>query len=390
LSDKFRLIQPIQEDPEPLHITVRTSQQERVSNAQVIKRLFFVFYTVCLCNITVVIGLGVYPNQVYAGTFSLFSEVFAQKINTDKTVEHNSSHQTTVQNMALLEAPRSAMLNKASGGGDILIHGKNALQSTGRVGENTRRNTAQKNGQIRVYVVREKDNLSEIADMFDVTTNTIRWSNDIDADEAIQPGQKLVILPITGIRHTIETGDTISTIAETYDGNVNEIREFNNININQTLSVGDTIIIPNGELTITPRSKKYQNQNNTPQPEHSTPQPRTNGYYAHPAPGASLTQGRHGYNAVDFGASVGTPISAAASGQVIISKQGGWNGGYGSYIVIDHSNGSQTLYAHNSRNSVSVGQYVTQGQVIGYIGSTGRSTGPHVHFEVRGNRNPFF
>jgi murein DD-endopeptidase MepM/ murein hydrolase activator NlpD len=82
-------------------------------------------------------------------------------------------------------------------------------------------------------------------------------------------------------------------------------------------------------------------------------------------------------------------VYAAASGEVIISRASGWNGGYGNYIVIRHPNNTQTLYSHLSRNVVNVGAWVTQGQVIGHVGSTGRSTGPHLHFEVRGAPNPF-
>ncbi len=88
-------------------------------------------------------------------------------------------------------------------------------------------------------------------------------------------------------------------------------------------------------------------------------------------------------------ASAGAPIRAAAAGEVIVSKTGGWNGGYGNYIVIKHANGTQTLYAHNSSNAVSAGASVAQGEVIGYVGNTGRSTGSHLHFEVRGAKNPF-
>jgi murein DD-endopeptidase MepM/ murein hydrolase activator NlpD len=113
------------------------------------------------------------------------------------------------------------------------------------------------------------------------------------------------------------------------------------------------------------------------------------GWLSYPAPGAVKTQGIHGYNAVDLAASVGTPIRAAAAGEVIVSKNSGWNGGYGQYIVIRHSNGAQTLYGHLSANSVGVGAYVSQGEVIGLMGNTGKSTGPHLHFEVRGATNPF-
>ena len=108
-----------------------------------------------------------------------------------------------------------------------------------------------------------------------------------------------------------------------------------------------------------------------------------------PIIGGRRTQGLHGYNGVDLGVSYGSPIYAAAPGTVIISRNGGWNGGYGKYIVVSHPNGTQTLYAHNSDNVVFAGANVIRGQVIGFVGSTGKSTGPHLHFEVRGARNPF-
>jgi murein DD-endopeptidase MepM/ murein hydrolase activator NlpD len=81
---------------------------------------------------------------------------------------------------------------------------------------------------------------------------------------------------------------------------------------------------------------------------------------------------------------------AAATGDVVVARAGGWNGGYGSYVVISHDNGSQTLYAHMSKVAAYDGEHVVQGQVIGYVGETGNATGPHVHFEIRnGIRNPF-
>ena len=93
---------------------------------------------------------------------------------------------------------------------------------------------------------------------------------------------------------------------------------------------------------------------------------------------------------LDLAAPIGTPILASAAGDVIVAKEGGWNAGYGNYVVIQHDNGSETLYAHQSKVVVSQGEHVVQGQVIGYVGTTGKSTGPHVHFEIRdGIRNPF-
>jgi len=102
-----------------------------------------------------------------------------------------------------------------------------------------------------------------------------------------------------------------------------------------------------------------------------------------------LSQGLHGHNAVDLAIGIGNPIDAAADGTVIIAKTGGWNGGYGNYVVISHSNGTETLYAHAEKLFVTPGEQVTQGEEIAKIGVTGETTGPHLHFEVRGAANPF-
>ena len=108
-----------------------------------------------------------------------------------------------------------------------------------------------------------------------------------------------------------------------------------------------------------------------------------------PIIGGIKTQGIHGHNGVDLASAYGSNIMASASGKVIIARSGGWNGGYGSYVVISHSNGTQTLYGHLSEVDVLPGDDVEQGQVIGKMGSTGKSTGTHLHFEIRGARNPF-
>lgn len=235
--------------------------------------------------------------------------------------------------------------------------------------------------QISTYIVREGDSLSMIADMFNVSINTIRWANDMSGKSTIQPGQRLVILPVTGIRHLVKKGDTAQSIAKKYKGDLEEILQYNGIEEDASLVVGSEIIIPDGEIVVTATKSSGGASRAYSGPTYA-------GYYMKPTNGIR-TQGIHGHNGVDFGAPAGTPIYASAAGEVIISLSGGWNGGYGNYVVVKHDNGTQTLYAHNSSNAVSSGQVVAQGDVIGYVGSTGRSTGSHLHFEVRGATNPF-
>ncbi|MEX0672800.1 MAG: peptidoglycan DD-metalloendopeptidase family protein [Candidatus Paceibacterota bacterium] len=330
--------------------------------------------------------IGVTPYTAEAGFFSFIKNAQAQR--NSSTPPTGLPDQPNSQTMALLSAPHNNNPGAvAQGGGDIFIIGNEALLPGSRSDGIDRDDLSDNEGQIREYVVREGDSLSHIAEMFDVSVNTVRWSNDIGANEPIIPGQKLIILPITGIRYIVESGDSISWIAKTYGGDADEIREYNNIK-DSDLSIGDEIIIPNGEIVKASTETSSSNTHTTPSKQTPSSAPSHSGYYSHPAPGAIITQRTHGYNGIDFGASYGTPIVASAPGSVIISRSG-WNGGYGNYIVIDHNNGTQTLYAHNSQNTVSVGQSVQRGQVIGYMGSTGRSTGNHVHFEVRGAQNPF-
>ena len=233
--------------------------------------------------------------------------------------------------------------------------------------------------QISIYVVREGDTLSQIAEMFDVTVNTIKWGNDLSSN-TLKVGQTLVILPITGVKHTIAKGDTLVSIAKKYKGDIDEIVAYNNLEKGSSLVVGSVIIVPDGEMQSL--SPSYAVSGSPGLKEYI-------GYYMRPVIGGRKSQGLHGHNAIDIAAPIETRILAAADGEVIISRTGGWNGGYGNYIVIRHSNGTQTLYAHNSRNIVSVGDSVKQGEVIGLIGITGKITGSHLHFEIRGAKNPF-
>ena len=255
------------------------------------------------------------------------------------------------------------------------------------------------NTTISTYIVREGDTISGVAKMFGVSVNTVLWANSLNGKSVLKPGQTLVILPISGINYTVKKGDTVKAIALKYGADVSDILNYNDLTSAQGLTAGQTIIIPDAELAAPAANTSSGNAFSNPHHITTAPNeplldgwnwPAMPGYFINPLPGGRKTQGLHGHNAVDLAAPIGTPIIAAASGNVIIAKMNGaWNGGYGNYVVISHPNGTQTLYAHMSRGAVSVGQQISQGQTIGYIGVTGLTTGPHVHFEIRGAQNPF-
>lgn len=237
---------------------------------------------------------------------------------------------------------------------------------------------------ISVYTVHKGDTVEMVASMFNVSPNTVRWANDLKKGATIKEGDNLVILPITGVQHVVIKGETLKGLATKYGGDIEEIANYNDLDLSKDLVVGSTVIIPDGEESVVVSSTKTGQR----APAKYTG-PSYSGYYLRPIVGGRRSQGIHGHNGVDLASSIGTPIYASASGRVIISKNSGWNGGYGKYIVISHPNGTQTLYAHMNSVTTSVGSSVTKGDYIGQLGTTGRSTGAHIHFEIRGAANPF-
>jgi murein DD-endopeptidase MepM/ murein hydrolase activator NlpD len=244
-------------------------------------------------------------------------------------------------------------------------------------------------GEIITHVVEEGETISKIASKYNLSAETILWTNDLDEDDKIKPGQELDILPIDGIRHKVKKGETVYSIGKKYgldDSQVQAIIDypFNEFLNDETfeLVAGQWLMVPDG---VKPEKKKTTTR--TSKTAHSTYTPdagsvAATGDFVWPTSGR-ITQGYRFYHkAIDIANKGGGSILAADSGVV---KVAGWPDGYGygNRVVIDHGNGYVTLYAHLSVVQVRVGQRVTRGNVIGQMGSTGRSTGTHLHFEVR-------
>lgn len=316
------------------------------------------------------------------------------------TAEANSTGLISDPSLALLTAAKNLDPDPTKGEADLgLTEGSALIAEAGPGGSAPDTPSIRETSSIASYTVEDGDTLSQIAADYGVSVNTILWANNLTIKSTIKPGMTLVILPVSGIQHTIISGETLASLATKYHAQADEIATYNGLASGDTLVAGEKIIIPGGELattvstgSATGSSLKQGGGLKTiiANPYKGGSGAADNGYYGNPLPGGILTQGIHGWNAVDIGAPAGTPIYAAASGIVVVAQaNGGWNGGYGNYVVLSHANGTQTLYAHMSRVAASMGASVSKGQIIGYVGRTGEATGNHLHFEVRGAANPF-
>jgi murein DD-endopeptidase MepM/ murein hydrolase activator NlpD len=228
------------------------------------------------------------------------------------------------------------------------------------------------------YEVQPGDTVASIAQKFGIEADTIRWQNSLTGDR-IKIGQTLQILPVTGIAHTVAKGDTVYSIAKKYDSDSQAIVDFpfNSFSNDETfeLAIGQTVIVPDGikpaDIPAAPRARQI------------TPDAGTvvaSGQFVWPTQGTISQRFVWYHPGLDI-ANRGTPLVVAAdSGKVTFA---GWDGsGYGNMVLIDHGNGFVTRYGHLSQIMVIGGQSVGRGATIGRMGSTGRSSGPHTHFEI--------
>ncbi len=231
------------------------------------------------------------------------------------------------------------------------------------------------------YIVKTGDTISTIAASFGISVNTILWENNLNAYSLIRPGNKLVILPVSGVSHQVAKGDTLLSIASKYGVDSNKIMEVNKLANAEMLSSGQKLIIPGGKKNYYASNSASSASNislkNLFKPENL--KSTASNKLAWPTVGARITQyysWRH--YAIDIANKIGTPIYACDSGVIEVA---GWGKGYGNQIVVDHGGGRKSRYAHLSKFYVKKGDAVEKGEAIGAMGSTGYSTGSHLHFE---------
>lgn len=264
----------------------------------------------------------------------------------------------------------------AEGERSNLILGQTAVQAETVLSEKPR-------AEVVDYTVAEGDTLSSVAEKFGVSLETVLWANDLTAKSTIKPGNTLSIPPVTGVVHKVARGETIYSIAKKYDVEAQNIVNwpYNSYANDETfaLAVGQVVVVPDGVMpeAAPPTTPRYIARR-TPDAGAVT----ATGQFVWPTQGTVSQQPVWYHMALDISNRAAPDVLAADSGTVVLA---GWpdNGGYGNRVMIDHGNGFQTLYAHLAGIYVGSGQTVSRGMAIGKMGSTGRSTGTHLHFEIR-------
>lgn len=235
------------------------------------------------------------------------------------------------------------------------------------------------------YIVQSGDTVSSIANKFDVSIDTIRWQNDLASIDAIKPGQKIEVPPVTGMVHKVKRGETIYSVAKKYDVAAQQIVNwpFNSYSDDENfgLAVGQILVVPDG---VKPAVQLWDPKRYVARTTPDAGAVSALGAFVWPTSGGITQRYVWYHKALDIANKSAPVILAADAGRVTVA---GWldGFGYGNRVMIDHGNGFVTLYAHLSSVSVGVGQTVNRGDVIGRMGNTGRSTGTHLHFEIRRN-----
>ncbi|SJZ31231.1 LysM peptidoglycan-binding domain-containing M23 family metallopeptidase [Selenihalanaerobacter shriftii] len=224
--------------------------------------------------------------------------------------------------------------------------------------------------QIQEHTVKKGENLSIIANQYGINIDTLLGANDITNMNNIKPGMKLKVLPINSLLYKVNPGESLWEIARKFDIQLDKIIEANKIRNPNRVQLNKLLILPEAKPQFGYQDRLKQKFISPVTARISSPFGRRWGRM---------------HEGLDYGVSRGTTIRAARSGKVVYS---GWARGYGKVVIIEHREGVRTLYAHNSKLLVSSGERVYRGQTISKSGNTGRSTGPHLHFEIQINGRP--
>jgi murein DD-endopeptidase MepM/ murein hydrolase activator NlpD len=355
--------------------------------------------------------LTIAPLTAQAGFFSFIGDLFGTGVEASEieTIEHSPANTQNSQTLTLLEPSLTTDLKNTTNNSTVTVVGDEAIEPKvgplGTEADMAKSGYSSSSEKIKVYVVKAGDTLDGIAKSFNVTKQAIIYANsDINKDSLTKVGTSLVIIPLNGALYTVKSTDTAEIISKKYKISVADILEYNVLEKAGDLKSGAVIVLVGVDKSaLVEKPVVVKKPDPVPEPvvvKPTTPvisapveqgpagQPKGTiaGNYIWPLPAGigRVSQGLHGDQAYDFAAPKGTPIFAPQNGTVLIVHPTGYNGGYGRYVVINFNDGRQAIFGHMTTTAATAGQEVKQGDIIGFVGSTGKSTGPHVHIGFRG------
>lgn len=354
-------------------------------------------------SFAIVLSIFLAPKQASAGLLSGFidkvlgaDDASSEVLSDSNTATHNS------QTIPLPEASVNPDLKKIKEEKQVVIVSNEALlPNTSPLGVDTELEKYASSEKIDIYVVKKGDTIEGIAKKLKVSKASILASNaDLKKSDLLKVGQTLVISALKS-DPVLTKEDKLAKKKELEEKTLNkekvEVKEKETAkeDTNTKTEIQQPVTVPTPQVVVNQEvldeSQNDQVQNNPVNPQGGQEGSIGNGYiWLFPKGVGRVSQGIHADQAYDFAAPLGTPVYAPYSGTVLIARNSGYNGGYGKYVVINFDDGRQAILGHMQEVLAVAGQKVNQGDVVAYVGSTGKSTGPHVHIGFRGTlSNPY-
>jgi murein DD-endopeptidase MepM/ murein hydrolase activator NlpD len=352
----------------------------------------FVFHAAIVMVAATTSVINIQTNEVRAETFGSKSLLLSLVEEDDLTIEEE-----VLAEQVLPAAPSDYLdtlaISPEEIDFDVLVEDQIATVLGGSVLTTPMINENQESLAVRTtieeYEVQEGDVLGAIAEKYSLNLSTVLWANSLTYRSTIKPGQKLVIPPTDGVVYAVKKNDTVSSIAKKYGTTSEKILAFNNLSDEAALQIGATLILPDATPPTTapvrytaPASSIFTGTRGGTAPAAAT------GSWIWPTDGCYITVYFNQY--YRYGLHKGLDIDGDYTSNVFATRGGtitraSWYDGYGNCVDVNHGDGYVTRYGHFSKIFVSVGDEVGAGEVLGKVGTTGRSSGTHLHFEVMEN-----
>ena len=304
-----------------------------------------------------------FANFMVLGIHTSSNKISNENILPEILPETNNNFEESLNDIPTVTSDANSIANSSGIFYDYLIS-DDSLNSDGIIGM-----------KYDEYTIENGDNLTIISKKIGVNLDTLVSVNKISNANKLRPGQKIKIPNRNGLLYTVKKGESLEEITEKYEIPLDKVLTFYKISNKDNISVGDEIFLPDAKYTLEERIDRFGQMFSLP--TKVTRVSSLFGYRVHP-----ITKVRTKHMGVDIPGDLNTPVYASRKGKVIFA---GYSGGYGNLVIVRHDKGYTTYYGHLNKITTKAGANVGQGTMIGRMGSTGNSTGSHLHFEVRRN-----